>query len=162
MGVGAEMNEKTNYLEEMRAELSQALGEAIWAFSMVERITYRYLKFLSSEPLDELMADQSFGARIKLIKHLVTRLKGQDEEKAATIGRLEQAMNLARTRNMLAHNPWQIWIDFDESTFKSEIRKATDETKAIDLTNVREFRDAARELASAFDYYLGQLRYPGP
>lgn len=154
--------EQAHYLEELRAELSQALGEAIWAFSMVERFTYSYLKNLSSEPLHELMDDQSFGVRIRLIRKLIQRLKGQVEQKAIALRCLEKAEKLARTRNMLAHNPWRIWIDFDESKFKSEIRKVTDETKALDLETVRAFRDDASELAASFEYQLSQLHYPGP
>src|ERR1700757_4837945 len=38
---------KIKYLEDLRAELAQALGEAIWAFAMVERLTYGYMKKLS-------------------------------------------------------------------------------------------------------------------
>jgi hypothetical protein len=36
-------------------ELAQKLGEAIWAFALVERATYRYMKKLSSDTLDVLI-----------------------------------------------------------------------------------------------------------
>ncbi|WP_228935938.1 hypothetical protein [Paraburkholderia saeva] len=75
---------------------------------------------------------------------------------------MERAEKLAKTRNLLAHNPWRIWIDFDESKFKSEIRKVTDETKALDLATVRAFREDAGELAASFIDLLDQLHYPGP
>ena len=156
------MTEKIVYLEDMRAELSQALGEAMWAFAMVERLTYQYMKKLSSDALDELMGGQSFSARIRLIRKLVDRLKGQEEQKAVVVKCLKKAEQLADTRNTLAHNPWQIWIDFDESKFKSEIKKVTDEEKTLDLKQVRAFRDDAGELASTFEYQLSELRYPGP
>lgn len=156
------MSDKTHYLETLTAELAQALGEAVWAFSMIEKLTYRYMKSLSSEPLDMLMADQSFAARIKLIRHLMDRLKGQEETKAIAVMCLNRAVELAKTRNMLAHNPWSIWVDFDTAAFMTEIQKITDENKTLDLAEVRKFRDAARELASSFEYALTQLRYPGP
>ncbi|MFP3558172.1 hypothetical protein SB861_47035 [Paraburkholderia sp. SIMBA_049] len=156
------MTDKIKYLEDLNAELAQALGEAIWAFAMIERLTYSYLRKLSSEPLDELMGDQQFRPRIKLIRHLVKRLKGQDEDKAVALRYLDRAEELAATRNLLAHNPWQTWIDFDESRFKSEIRKTTDEKKTIDLEKVRAFREDAGEVASTLEYLLGELHYPGP
>jgi hypothetical protein len=156
------MTEKIKYLEDMRAELSQALGEAMWAFAMVERLTYRYMRALSSEPLDELMADQPFKVRIRLMRRLVNRLQGQDQAKSVVMCCLERAEKLADTRNMLAHNPWQIWIDFEESKFKSEIKKITNEEKTLDLEQVRAFRDNAGELASTLEYQLGLLHYPGP
>jgi len=142
------------------AELAQALGEAIWAFSMVERLTYRYLRKLSSEPLDELMADQPFKGRVRLIRHLVDRLQGQEEAKVRAKRYLDESEKLAATRNLLAHNPWQVWIDFEQSVFKSAVKKITNEKKSIDLEKVRAFRDDAGELASNLEHLLGELRYP--
>ncbi|MFP3554027.1 hypothetical protein SB861_25460 [Paraburkholderia sp. SIMBA_049] len=153
---------KIKYLEDMRAELAQALGEAIWAFAMVERLTYGYMKKLSSDRLDELMGGQQFNARIQLMKRLVGRLEGQKEEKERTLRYINKAEQLAGRRNLLAHNPWQIWIDFDESKFKTEIKKVTDETKRLDLNMVREFREEAAEVASMLEHMLGELRYPCP
>jgi hypothetical protein len=59
-------SKQLHHLEKLRLELCQALGEAVWAFSMIEGLTYSYLRRLSSEPLHLLMGDQGFGARIKL------------------------------------------------------------------------------------------------
>ncbi|MGN6141760.1 MAG: hypothetical protein ACTHNV_22925 [Ralstonia sp.] len=156
------MREKPHYLDTLTAELAQALGEAVWAFSMVEKLTYRYLKTLSSEPLHVLMADQPFASRIRLIRHLVDRLKGQDDAKAIAAQCLNEAEKLARIRNVLAHNPWSIWVDLDRSEFMTEIQKVTDENKTLDLVQVREFRDAARRLASDFEFVLGELHYHRP
>lgn len=129
---------------------------------MVEKLTYRYLKTLSSEPLHVLMADQPFASRIRLIRHLVDRLKGQDDAKAIAAQCLNEAEKLARIRNVLAHNPWSIWVDLDRSEFMTEIQKVTDENKTLDLVQVREFRDAARRLASDFEFVLGELHYHRP
>lgn len=157
------MSDDTSFLDALHAlnsELALALGEAIWAFSMVERQTYKYLRNLSSEPLDELMADQPFKVRIRLIRHLVDRLEGQEEAKARAVRYLDEAEKLAVTRNLLAHNPWQVWINFEQSAFKSAVKKITNEKKSIELEKVREFRDAAGELASNLEELLGGLRYP--
>ncbi|CAM2196785.1 conserved protein of unknown function [Paraburkholderia kururiensis] len=154
--------DKIQYLEDMKAELAQALGEAIWAFAMIERVTYSYMKKLSRDRLDELMGGQQFKARTDLVIKLVERLKGQEKEKAVALRHLKEAQNLAIERNLLAHNPWQIWIDLDESKFKSEIRKFNDETKKADLEKVRDFRERAGDVASTLEYVLGDLRFPGP
>ena len=66
-------------LSPLNAELAQALGEVIWAFSMVERLTYRYLKILSQEGLDELLADQALKVRIRVIRQLLGRVQGRDK-----------------------------------------------------------------------------------
>jgi len=40
-----------NYMATLENELCSALGQAIWAFSKIEGLTYEYMKTLSSEPL---------------------------------------------------------------------------------------------------------------
>lgn len=141
----------------LNAELAQALGEAIWAFSMVERLTYRYLKILSQEGLDELLADQALKVRIRVIRQLLGRVQGRDKIVADVERCLDRAEKLAATRNLLAHNPWQVWVDFEQSALRSAVRKVTNESKSLDLVMVRNFRDEAGELASTFDYLLGQI-----
>jgi hypothetical protein len=124
---------------------------------MIEGLTYRYMKSLSSEPLDTLMGDQLFKARIKLIKHLVERIKGKDEEKGRALRYIQKAEKLAETRNVIAHNPWQIWIDFERDDFRTEIQKYTKKEKTFDLTAVRKFTEDAREAASGLEYALSAL-----
>ena len=70
-------------MDGLNAELAQELGKAIWAFALIERLTYKYLRKLSSEPPDALMGDLNFGARVKLIRHLVVRLEGQAEDRVS-------------------------------------------------------------------------------
>lgn len=63
---------------------------------------------------------------------------------------------------MLAHNAWSIWVDLNTAEIMSEIQKITDENKTLGLGEVREFRDAARKLASSFEYASGELRFSSP
>jgi hypothetical protein len=149
---------KHDTVAELGDELSLALGRAIWAFSMIERLTYEYLSALSSEPLDVLMGDQMFKSRIRLMRHLVERLAGQQEEKEFALRQIDKAEKLAETRNVIAHNPWRIWIDFESKSFKSEIQKYTRKEKTFDLGRVREFTEDAQECASSLEYALSQLR----
>lgn len=149
--------------QQFHAELTQAVGEAIGAFALIEMLTYRCMADLSSEPLHELMADQSFSARMRLSRKLVKRLKEQDELKAIVLHHFDDAEKLAQTRNIIAHNPWMVSVNLDEGSFgEAEILKVTDQTKNLDLKLVREFTDKARELGFALGRALGQLRYPGP
>jgi hypothetical protein len=152
---------KPHYIDRLHDELSQALGEAIWAFSMIEKLTYSYMKKLSTEPLDELMAGQNFVPRIRLVRRLVERLEGQDGSKETALQHLAEAEKLADIRNTLAHNPWKIWVDFEQSKFMSEIQKLTNENKRYDLELVRKFRDEAGELASNLENDLMLLHFPG-
>lgn len=156
------MTAEPHYLDALRNDLCHALGEAVWAFSTIERLTYRYMKALSTEPLHELMADQGFNARIKLIKRLIGRLTGQEKEKEFALGYLKKAESLAATRNMVAHNPWQIWVDFETDDIKGAIRKFDNDEPGLDIAEVRRFAADAQEAASGLEYALGDLRFPSP
>ncbi|SAL50809.1 hypothetical protein AWB73_05287 [Caballeronia turbans] len=156
------MAEEPQYLETLRSELCHALGEAVWAFSMIERLTYQYMKALSSEPLHELMAGQAFSARLRLITRLVDRLQGQEAEKAYALKYLKRAEKLAKTRNTVAHNPWQIWVDLDAEQFRSAIRRFDDDESGLSIAEVRSFAADAQEAASGLEVALGNLRFPGP
>ena len=67
------------------------------------------------ESLDVVMADQVFASRIKLAVRLVEKLEGPEDAKRRAIRCLEEAANLAHTRNVIAHNPWRIWMDFGKA-----------------------------------------------
>ncbi|WP_345817688.1 hypothetical protein AAGS40_30270 (plasmid) [Paraburkholderia sp. PREW-6R] len=58
---------------------AEKFGEATWAFASVERATYRYMKKLSSDTLNGLMADQSIPMRIRVIKQLIARSAGLNQ-----------------------------------------------------------------------------------
>lgn len=53
-----------HFLVQQNKALAEKLGQAIWAFALVERATYRYMKKLSTDALDVLMADQPIPVRI--------------------------------------------------------------------------------------------------
>jgi hypothetical protein len=154
-----EAKKKHEQLAEHGDELSLALGRAIWAFSKIERLTYEYLKALSNEPLDVLMVDQPFKSRIKLIKQLVERLAGQHEDKAFALRQINKAESLADIRNMIAHNPWCIWIDFETKSVKSEIQKYHKREKKHDLSSICKFTEDAQKCASSLENALCRLRF---
>ena len=145
------------HFEEMHNELSLALGRAVWAFSMIERLTYEYMAALSTEPLDVLMGDQPFKSRIKLIKQLIKRIEGATEEKERALRYIQKAESLADTRNTIAHNPWRIWVDFEQKNFRTEIQKYTRQEKSFDLSAVRQFTEDAQEAASGMEGALCAL-----
>ena len=45
-----------HFLVQQNKALAEKLVQAIWAFALVERATYRYMKKLSTDALDVLMA----------------------------------------------------------------------------------------------------------
>ena len=148
-----------NYLDRTNKELAQTLGEAIWAFSKVERATYRFMKKLSTDTLDVLMADQSIPVRIRVMKLLIARANGPEEIKELARQCVKRIDALAEVRNHIAHNPFQTWIDLDTREFIHEIEKVTDESKVISLSQLKQFSTDAEALAEALNNALSQLRY---
>lgn len=75
-------SESPGYIDAFSDELSLTLGRAVWAFSAIELVTNDYLRQLSTEPLHELMAGQSFRVRTRLVAQLLARIEGCQQEKA--------------------------------------------------------------------------------
>lgn len=146
-----------NYLEELGDELALALGHAIWTFSKIEWLTYKYMRKLSSEPLDVLMGNQQFGSRISLLKQLVERIEGMAEQKKLALQLIESANKLVKDRNTIVHNPWQIWIDLEKSDFRTEIQRYSDPNKAVDLSAIKLFTEDAHKTASDLESALNAL-----
>ncbi len=139
--------EEKPYLELLDDELSLALGRAVRAFSEIEVITYAYMRHLSKDSLHELMNGQSFQARIKLIEKLIQRLDVRGADKETALACIDRAHKLADDRNTIAHNPWQIYIDFDRRDLVAEIKKYTNQNKKLGLSDVRAFTVKAQSIA---------------
>ncbi len=151
------IEQERHYLEVLGDELSLALGRAVWAFARIEWLTYEYMRKLSTDSLETLMGDQPFRVRIKLIKQLVQRLEGCENEKQTALSCIDRAERLADQRNTIVHNPWQIWIDFERRDFVTEIKKYTNQQKTFDLSAVRAFTESAQQTASDLQDALGAL-----
>ncbi|HDR9164788.1 TPA: hypothetical protein QDB28_005223 [Burkholderia vietnamiensis] len=140
-------------------ELSMTLGQAIWAFARVERVTYLYMKQLSTDTLDVLMADQSIPTRIRVIKHLINRATGPESIKQQALTCLKRIHALAEKRNLIAHNPWSTYLDLDAGEFVGEIEKVTDASEVISKAELEKFSRDALDLAANFESALSELRY---
>ena len=149
------MNEKIHHLEELNNELSLALGKAVWAFAMIEKLMFEYMKQLSRDDLPDLIGYQSISKRIEIIKKLINRIEGLDSEKQQALNRIAQIQELSNSRNQIAHWPWLIWIDLEERVFKTEIQDLQNKNKApIDKKKIKEFTEKAGELASDLEIAL--------
>ncbi len=124
-----------NYLETLSDELSLALGRAIWTFAKIEALTYEYIKELSKDSLNDLLGRQTFKSRMDLVKKLIERIENLDAEKAQALSVINKLDSLLKRRNMIAHNPWLIWIDLEQEIFMTEIHDAS---KPMDKQNAKE------------------------
>ncbi len=147
-----------NFLEDLGDELALALGNAVWAFALIEWITFEYMKQLSQDDLHLLMGDTNFGMRVSIIKKLVERCQVEDKIKKDAIESLSKAKDLADRRNIIVHNPWQIWIDFDRKDFMTELQKYMVPEKKLDLDQIHEFVVEAKALEADLKTALDALK----
>ena len=142
------LKEEKHYLEILGDELALAVGQAIWAFAKIEWLTYKYMKLLSKEDLGNLVEGLLFSKRIEVIKKLVNRIDKFDKEKTKVIKCLIEIAKLSEERNLIVHNPWQIWIDLEKKVFMTEIQKHSNPVKKLDLSQVNLFTEKTQKAAS--------------
>jgi hypothetical protein len=148
------MQDAINELEE---KLSLALGRAVWAFARVELESYNYLRLLARDSIDRFMANHSLSARLKVVRELIKRLPGNESEKAKALECWSRAERLSRTRNIIAHNPWRISLDFEAKGFRSEIWTSWAEKGNLDLPRLEAFAEETAGLAAELQQLLGKL-----
>ena len=151
------VQQEKDYLKTLGDELALAVGQAIWAFAKIEWLSYRYMKLLSKDDLDGLVDGLLFKKRIEVIKKLVIRIVGLDKEKAKVINCLNEISKLSEERNLIVHNPWQIWIDLEKEVFMTEIQKHSNPMKKLDLSEVNLFTDKTQKSASALQVAMQPL-----
>ncbi|MES2499761.1 MAG: hypothetical protein V4570_04440 [Pseudomonadota bacterium] len=141
-----------NYLETLNDELSLALGQAIWTFAKAEAITYEYINALSKDNLNELLGRQTFNARVDLVLKLILRIENLDNEKTKAQAAINKLKSLINRRNMIAHNPWLIWVDLEQEVFMTEIHDASkpmdkqNTDKTLNLEKIKQFTQETQEI----------------
>lgn len=135
------MNER-NYLVTLYHDLAVVLGDAVWAFAKVEWLTYEALGQLSDDPnLGEIVGDVGFKGRTAMLRRLIERQKSSAEKKKRATDAIAKVEKLATQRNVIAHNPWRVWVDLDKKDFMTEIQKYSNPGHKLDLSEVRRFID---------------------
>lgn len=131
-----------HYLATLYRELALALGNAIWAFARIEWVITKGLSRLSEcHVLGELVSEVDFGKRADMLKALVNQSDKDNVRKKEAKDAIEQAKQLSGKRNIIAHNPWQIWIDMDvdANDFMTEIQKYANKNSRVTLETLTEF-----------------------
>lgn len=146
-----------DYLEELYKELAAMLGEAVWAFSRIEWRSYEFIGQLSNERLDQLMGRIGFSARISILEQLLDRSEADTELKEEATSALQEALKLAGRRNLLIHNPWRVYVDFDSHEFQGEFQKYTDDQKNLSREELGKFIKDCRASQARLEAAFGAL-----
>lgn len=150
-------SETLKVLDDLYASLSSELGNAVWSFARIEWLVYTYIGKLSVDRIDELIGDVGFHARVEILKRLIQRKETSEDKKSAALKTLSDAQKLAGIRNIIAHNPWRVSIDFQSKEFVTELRKYTNPDKKIDREQLNRFSKEANEVQQRLKEALDAL-----
>jgi len=140
------MSDEPHFLETLYKELALALGDAVWAFARIEWVTYTCLRRLSKDHLDELVGGLNFRDRTTILRRLVDARKLTPQQKDRAHAAIKAAEDLSEKRNIIVHNPWQIWVDLDSEQLMMQIEKYSRREKTVDLEKLREFTKLAGQV----------------
>lgn len=97
--------ESSNHLAAKQVEWRVAIGRFILGFGEIEWFTFHMLSELPTERILESTMKLRFGQRLDLVIQLLRQKNLDANLTERTISLLEQARELAETRNLIAHNP---------------------------------------------------------
>jgi hypothetical protein len=128
-------------LDALYRDLALALGDAVWAFARIEWLTYECLERLSHEHLEELVSDLNFRPRTSIVRRIIERREIPAAKKDRVFAAIKAVDDLSVRRNLIVHNPWRIWIDFEAREFMSEIQRYSQPNKKLNLGELKSFAE---------------------
>ena len=144
--------------DELKQNLVSALGEAVWAFSLLEKQSNFYIKAFSEGPMLKILAGQSYAARVKAILVLVEDAQHIGSSHQTHIKALfETSLKLAKRRNLLVHSPWSIWIDPQSTELRDHVQDSK-QLEDITIDTVRRFVQEAYQLVERMALALAAVR----
>lgn len=134
-------------LTDPNGDWALAVGRVMIAFGSIEHVVVACIKHIPSEPIFESASKLQFSQRVALLLEVLSVREA--DVFVRLVGLLRQAVTLAHTRNLLAHNPLtlQIYESEGEYTFKHVIASLKKET-VITLPEVKRCAESAEQLAS--------------
>lgn len=136
------------------------IGRAIVACCEIELITYKYLTYLPSENIFEVVADLSFTKRVNLICKLVEDKPLSEELRNNFLHLLNKSKKMSEIRNIIVHNPLQVSFYENENGgifVRPEIQTIRKKQKILDLNDIRIFAVEVEKLSSDLHVVVGQV-----
>jgi hypothetical protein len=103
--------------DEQEREFAPLVGKAILNFGLIEFSTLEVAELLLNETTVRKAEKLMFKARIALLIEMLIRRHEKGEAVIRLIRLLNEAIALADTRNMIAHNPLLIDISWDKEKY---------------------------------------------
>ena len=135
-------------LVDLDGEWAAAIGRAFVAFGEIEYITVVCLDQLPRDRIQRSTKSFRLGQRIDLLVEIIDDYKGQAYKDL--VSKLLEAKELAKTRNIIAHNPlvFNFYEDRNGELSKREAIAHLHSDKCLDLDDVKRFASESEILVS--------------
>jgi len=98
-----------------------------------------------------------------LVRKLIERIQNVDNEKVQALSVINKLDSLLKRRNMIAHNPWLIWIDLGQEILMTEIHDASKSMdkqiakETLNLEKIKQFTEETQIIVSELKSALASL-----
>lgn len=148
----------TNLVDSSRWE--PLIGRLFIAFGSIERTTHMCIRDWAGENIHKHFARTGLPARIELAIDLTVSLAAAEATKNAFCKSLKQAKELAKKRNIVAHNPLCLVLLQDglESSFLEAIAHHTDDNKMLSYEDLLDIVEKSEKVAEELTHNFVAFR----
>jgi hypothetical protein len=133
-------------------EWEALVGKALLRFGDIELISIKCLAWLPKDKIGAAAAKLGFGSRVDILLELLAARETRDSRLEAIMIGMKRAKELAKKRNLIAHNPvmLNLYVNKDETEHLAEysISSARSEGQTMDLDELREFAAEVEDLSA--------------
>lgn len=142
---------------------ASAVGRFMLAFGSIEANINHMLQHWCSPHTYRFLIEMNLGPRIKFLRNAIDEHDLDDDARTILRQNLADVMTLAKTRNLIAHNPLVLAL-FEEGTepvFREVIFSALDQKKQVTLSGLLDLVDQVEALDDAISQNGASIRLHG-
>lgn len=133
---------------DLKGEWASAIGKAFVAFGSIEHVTATCLRQIPRDRLQRSTKLFRLAQRIELLLEMLEAYQAPPYMRLSD--GLRRAKQLAKTRNLIAHNPlvFEIYEWLDGTLFHQEVIAAMHKDRKVTLQELQAFAEQSEALAS--------------
>ncbi|MES9828205.1 MAG: hypothetical protein ABW201_08070 [Candidatus Thiodiazotropha sp.] len=125
------------------------IGRVFIAFGSIERTTHECLKKWLEEPVYPHVKHMKFSSRVDLLIDVTKKQKYSEENTNEFVSNLKEAKELAKKRNLIAHNPLMLCLFQGEGDFVEAIASNLRDDLTMEFHELEDLMHKSEELASS-------------
>lgn len=142
-------------------EWESLVGRALLRFGDIEYVSVRCLDVIPSERIASSTASLDFSRRVEVLLEILNSRKELTESLSKLRDGFKRAKELAKTRNLIAHNPLMLNLYVNHETQESvpvyRIDSARSAKHSITLDELKEFAAEVDDLAATIWLEFGNV-----